>query len=88
MFLLLFVIGCTDVDPPELIFRTGIQNQLNGVCGENNECKQAVAEQIKECMEMAGWRDTLEDDPDGKIMDAFIEKFDPCFKDKNGNPLF
>ena len=88
LLIIFFINSCSDIDPPELIFRKGIQNELNKSCGDNSECKQAVSEQIKGCMELAGWRDTLQEDPDGKIMEKFIEKFDPCFKDKNGNPLF
>jgi len=80
--------GCSEYDVEEFIFRTLVEYDLKEDCGDNDECKQVVTDQIKICMEQAGWRNILGNEEDEKVMQGFIEKFHPCFKYKNGNSLF
>jgi hypothetical protein len=39
-------------------------------------------------MELANWKNLLDKEEGDKAYEEFDTAFNPCFKDKNGKPLF
>ncbi|MGH1486618.1 MAG: hypothetical protein ACRBCI_10395 [Cellvibrionaceae bacterium] len=87
---ILLISSCSEynLDIEEFTFRKLVESDLKEECGNNEACKTAVSDQIKHCMEAANWQAILGNEEDAELMQNFVEKFYPCFKDSNGERLF
>lgn len=80
--------GCSEGSVEEFTFRKLLESDLKDECGKNTECKELVSLQIKNCMELANWKNLLDKEEGDKAFEEFDTAFNPCFKDKSGKPLF
>lgn len=80
--------GCSAEQAEEFAFRKVLEYKLKDECGENQECIDAVEEQIDSCMKKSDWRKYVENDEDDEEMARFVRLFFPCFKDPDGNSYF
>jgi hypothetical protein len=85
---LLLVIGCSEEQTEEFVFKKTMEYQLKDDCGKNKDCISAVEKQIESCMEKSDWRKYLKNSEDEEELNRFIKIFFPCFKDPNGNSYF
>ncbi|QMU60928.1 MAG: hypothetical protein GKR92_04145 [Gammaproteobacteria bacterium] len=88
IFTLLLTGGCSSEKVEEFAFMKTMEYQLNEDCGENDECLDAVKQQIKQCMIESDWRSYMDSNEDEEEMMRFIGEFFPCFKDLDGNSYF
>jgi len=80
--------GCSDEQIEEFAFRKTMEYELIELCDNDEECIQAVKDQIKECMEKSDWRRLLDNEDDEEEMGRFTTKFYACIVDSEGNPYF
>ena len=88
IFLLFALGGCSQEQAEEFAFRKTMEFQLKDECEDNQDCINAVEEQIESCMLQSDWRSYLESSEDEQELNRFIRVFFPCFKDPNGNSYF
>ena len=88
ILVLLLIIGCSEEQTEEFVFKKTMEYQLKDDCGEDEECISAIEKQIESCMKKNDWRKYLRNSEDEEELNRFVEKFFPCFKDQNGNSFF
>jgi hypothetical protein len=85
------VLACSACDQKSVetfTFRESLKYTLSKKCGEDEQCKTAVKEQIESCMESSDWETFLHNQDDEKEKSRFLTEFYGCLKDNDGNPLF
>ena len=80
--------GCSDRSIAEFTFRKLVERDLREECGKSSECKEAVSQQIEDCLERSNWRELLQQEDNEDAIIKFHNNFRSCFKNKNGIPLF
>jgi len=84
----LLITGCTEKSIEEFVFKNTLSYKLNGMCGENEECKSAVDTQMQACLNRTNWQDLIKDDENEEKLRKFANEFFPCFKSSKGDPYF